>query len=78
MAADANLGTVLANSIPKAEALAFMIAVTFNIPCLMAVTSTYEESHSFKMDSNYRNLLCNHSVNSFFNSLSCSKYIYVK
>lgn len=48
VAADANLGTVLVNSIPKAEALAFMIAVTFNIPCLMAVTSTYEESHSLK------------------------------
>lgn len=48
VAADASLGSVLVNSIPKAEALAFMIAVTFNIPCLMAVTSTYEESHSLK------------------------------
>ncbi|MGI6076765.1 MAG: ferrous iron transport protein B [Fastidiosipilaceae bacterium] len=47
-AASADLGTILVSSISKAEALAFMIAVTFNIPCLMAVTSTYQESHSLK------------------------------
>ena len=32
-AASADLGTILVSSISKAEALAFMIAVTFNIPC---------------------------------------------
>ncbi len=25
-----------------------MIAVTFNVPCLQAVVSTYQESHSLK------------------------------
>lgn len=47
-AADADVGRMMVSAIPKAEALAFMIAVTFNIPCLMAVASTYQESHSLK------------------------------
>jgi ferrous iron transport protein B len=34
--------------IPPAEALAFMFATTFNIPCLMALSTTYKESHSLK------------------------------
>lgn len=42
------IGAVMAAAIPKAEALAFMIAVTFNVPCLVAVASTYQESHSLK------------------------------
>ncbi|HHX37638.1 MAG TPA: ferrous iron transporter B, partial [Clostridiaceae bacterium] len=46
--ADAELGILLTTAISKPEALAFMIAVTFNIPCLMAVSSTYQESHSLK------------------------------
>ena len=29
-------------------ALAFIFAVTFNIPCVMAVASTYNETHSAK------------------------------
>jgi ferrous iron transport protein B len=34
--------------ISKAEALAFMCACTFNIPCVMALSTTYRESHSLK------------------------------
>lgn len=44
----ANITEILAASIPPAEALAFMFAVTFNIPCVMALASTYQESHSLK------------------------------
>jgi len=36
----------MASSISKAEALAFMFACTFNIPCVMALSTTYRESHS--------------------------------
>ena len=41
-------GAILATAISRPEALAFMVAVTFNVPCLMAVASTYQESHSLK------------------------------
>ncbi len=44
----ANLGEILAANIAPAEALAFIFAVTFNIPCLVAVASTYQETHSAK------------------------------
>ncbi|MDR1421163.1 MAG: ferrous iron transport protein B [Treponema sp.] len=44
----ANLGDVLAASISKPEALAFIFAVTFTVPCVMAVASTYSENHSLK------------------------------
>lgn len=47
-AANSEIGAVLVSEISKPEALAFMIAVTFNVPCLMAVASTYQESHSLK------------------------------
>ncbi len=47
-AADANVGTLATEIIDKAQALAFMIAVTFNIPCLQAVVATYQESRSLK------------------------------
>ena len=44
--------TVLAGSmgsaVSKPEALAFIFASTFNIPCVMALFTTYRESHSFK------------------------------
>ena len=43
-----NIAQIVAAAIPKAEALAFIIAVTFNIPCLQAVVSTYNETHSAK------------------------------
>lgn len=41
-----NVAALVAAAIPKAEALAFIVAVTFNIPCLQAVVSTYHETHS--------------------------------
>ena len=43
-----DLASVLPEAISKAEALAFMFAVSFNVPCLMAVTATYRETHSLK------------------------------
>ncbi|MBQ8117501.1 MAG: ferrous iron transport protein B [Lachnospiraceae bacterium] len=43
-----NIAQIVATAIPKPEALAFIIAVTFNIPCLQAVVSTYNETHSAK------------------------------
>lgn len=46
--AAANLGEVLATSITQAQALAFIFAVTFNVPCLMAISSTYQETRSMK------------------------------
>jgi ferrous iron transport protein B len=42
------LGSAMSNSINPAEALAFMFATTFNIPCIMALSTTYKESHSLK------------------------------
>lgn len=47
-AANENIGTIIASAISKPEALAFMIAVTFNVPCLMALSSTMHETHSAK------------------------------
>jgi ferrous iron transport protein B len=47
-ASTSGLGGVLITSISKAEALAFIYAFFFNIPCLMAVASTQQESHSLK------------------------------
>lgn len=44
----ANLGEILVANISPAEALAFIFAVTFNIPCVVAVASTYNETHSAK------------------------------
>ena len=40
------LGSAMTAAISPAEALAFMFATTFNIPCLMALSTTYKESHS--------------------------------
>ena len=40
----ASMGTIVS----KPEALAFIFACTFNIPCVMALITTYRESHSFK------------------------------
>ena len=42
------LGGAMTSAISPAEALAFMFATTFNIPCLMALSTTYKESHSLK------------------------------
>ena len=44
----ATLGAAMTQVIAPAEALAFMFATTFNIPCLMALSTTYKESHSLK------------------------------
>lgn len=44
----ANLGEILVANIAPAEALAFIFAVTFNIPCIVALASTYQETHSAK------------------------------
>ena len=43
----AALSTIMTQTISKAEALAFMFACTFSVPCLMALSTTYKESHSF-------------------------------
>ena len=43
-----NLNEVLNASITKPEALAFIFATTFNIPCVAALGSTYQETHSLK------------------------------
>jgi ferrous iron transport protein B len=43
-----NFGTVIAEAISKPEALAFIFAVSFTVPCVMAMASTYSENHSLK------------------------------
>ncbi|MCD7731696.1 MAG: ferrous iron transporter B [Oscillospiraceae bacterium] len=42
------LATVMPTVISKAEALAFLFAVSFNVPCVMALSTTYRETHSLK------------------------------
>ncbi|MBE5826634.1 MAG: ferrous iron transporter B [Butyrivibrio sp.] len=42
------LSQIMAQTISGAEALAFMFATTFSVPCLMALSTTYKESHSLK------------------------------
>ncbi len=44
----AGLDAVLLSSLTPSAALAFIFAVTFNAPCLMAITSTYQETRSLK------------------------------
>ena len=44
----AGLESVLLASLTAPAALAFIFAVTFNAPCLMAITSTYQETRSLK------------------------------
>jgi ferrous iron transport protein B len=43
-----NFGTVISGAISKPEALAFIFAVSFTVPCLMAIAATYTENHSLK------------------------------
>ncbi|MBQ6362202.1 MAG: ferrous iron transporter B [Lachnospiraceae bacterium] len=45
---NAVLSQAMTDVVSKAEALAFMCACTFNIPCVMALSTTYRESHSLK------------------------------
>ena len=44
----ASLSEILPQVISKPEALAFIFACTFNMPCLVALASTHRESHSLK------------------------------
>ena len=44
----ANLAALLTSAVTKPQALAFIFAVTFNAPCLMAMSSTYQETRSLK------------------------------
>ncbi len=43
-----NLNELLVNNIPKPEALALIFAMTFNMPCIVALAATYQETHSAK------------------------------
>ena len=43
-----SLNEILPQAISKAEALAFIFACTFNMPCLVALAATLRESHSLK------------------------------
>ncbi len=47
-ARDANLGALLLANITKPEALAFIFAITFNMPCVVALAATYQETASAK------------------------------
>lgn len=42
------LGQAMSQTVSPAEALAFIFACTFNVPCIMALSTTYRESHSLK------------------------------
>ncbi|MCR5032183.1 MAG: ferrous iron transporter B [Lachnospiraceae bacterium] len=42
------LAQIMSQTIAPAEALALIFACTFNIPCVMALSTTYRESHSLK------------------------------
>lgn len=44
----AALAASMVQTISKPEALAFLFACTFNVPCVMALSTTYRESHSLK------------------------------
>lgn len=39
---------ILPTVISRAEALAFIMGVAFNVPCVMALSTTYRETHSLK------------------------------
>lgn len=43
-----NLTELLTSNIAKPEALAFVFAITFNMPCIVALAATYQETHSVK------------------------------
>lgn len=47
-AVNSDIGSVIAKAVSKPEALAFIVAVTFNVPCLMALSATMNETHSLK------------------------------
>ena len=43
-----NINELLVANIPKPEALALIFAMTFNMPCIVALAATYQETHSVK------------------------------
>jgi ferrous iron transport protein B len=43
-----NLNELLLANVTKPEALAFIFAITFNMPCIVALGATYQETHSVK------------------------------
>ena len=46
-----NLNELLLANVSKPEALAFIFAITFNMPCVVALAATYQETHSAKWTS---------------------------
>ena len=44
----ANINELLVANVAKPEALAFIFAITFNMPCIVALAATYQETHSVK------------------------------
>ena len=44
----ANLNELLLANVSRPEALAFIFAITFNMPCIVALAATYQEIHSAK------------------------------
>lgn len=49
--AAANINELLVANVGKPEALAFIFAITFNMPCIVALAATYQETHSAKWTS---------------------------
>lgn len=43
-----SLAVLLPQVISKAQALGFIMAIVFNVPCTMTVAATYRENHSAK------------------------------
>ncbi len=43
-----NINELLVMNVAKPEALAFIFAITFNMPCIVALAATYQETHSAK------------------------------
>lgn len=43
-----NLNDILVANIAKPEALALIFAMTFNMPCIVALAATYQETHSVR------------------------------
>ena len=43
-----NLNELLLANVTRPEALAFIFALTFNLPCVVALAATYQEIHSVK------------------------------
>ena len=45
---DSYLSSLLLANVTKPEALAFIFAMTFNMPCVVALAATFQETHSAK------------------------------